>query len=800
MEASRSSKRRKTDPTVKTPTARQSRIPSPPNPAPDTSTTPQKASSTRHNVADGKERAGLSQKGTIDVYDDFDGAHVGASQLKQPRPDHTASSPWNGTKPRQTRHQGVTKGILQASKNSSGFFKKFRRAQGSREESSAQHTTLGSLNTSQSPELPMDHMDGSAGGQEDINSRNSSKRHHEGALRPLDQKNQPKQAGWSYDRGGRKTLEDEMRDVARAAQEEAEAGAVTSPQNRRSQRANIAASNERKGRRQVQEVQSREYPPSRPSLLGLASNSDHKEFHELDFFPRSAPEKEVVQDMTVLNLPTENQPHGAPLLEQSLSAGCRSAAMRERTEEGTQPMQLRQFGFRSQDLLLIQSIVLERLTGKRWTPLVGLDEEYSKVSTLISQTVSAGESNSILVAGSRGSGKSALVERILNEQRDRGSFHVVKLNGLIHTDDKIALREIWRQLGRETGFNQEPSAMKSYADTLTSLLALLSHSVEQGQSESQETTKSVIFVLDEFEMFATHPRQTLLYNLFDVAQSRKAPIAVVGLTKRIDISDSLEKRVKSRFSHRHVHLRLATSWPQFKAACQSALMLCANELHPHEKKRLGMDLSDVVDAAVTSPARAWNQLIADVFLNDRLAGDVRRIYSTSKSVPDFHCSMLLSLLDIPVTADGASPTSSATLLAHLTSAFPSLARPDSKLALLPALSTLHLALLISAARLTAIYGVEVVPFEQAFEEYKALASKAKVQASSSGLSAQGGGGGPKLWCKDVARAAWAELIQMDILVEEGSRGARVDIGLEEIGACGQGSLSLGGWDRWCKEI
>ena len=31
----------------------------------------------------------------------------------------------------------------------------------------------------------------------------------------------------------------------------------------------------------------------------------------------------------------------------------------------------------------------------------------------------------------------------------RDSFHVVRLNGFIHTDDKLASREIWRQLGRE---------------------------------------------------------------------------------------------------------------------------------------------------------------------------------------------------------------------------------------------------------------------------------------------------------------------------------------------------------------
>ncbi len=29
------------------------------------------------------------------------------------------------------------------------------------------------------------------------------------------------------------------------------------------------------------------------------------------------------------------------------------------------------------------------------------------------------------------------------------NFHVVRLNGFIHTDDKLALKEIWRQLGRE---------------------------------------------------------------------------------------------------------------------------------------------------------------------------------------------------------------------------------------------------------------------------------------------------------------------------------------------------------------
>jgi origin recognition complex subunit 4 len=43
-----------------------------------------------------------------------------------------------------------------------------------------------------------------------------------------------------------------------------------------------------------------------------------------------------------------------------------------------------------------------------------------------------------------------LVESVISGLSDqRENFHVVRLNGFIHTDDKLALKEIWRQLGRE---------------------------------------------------------------------------------------------------------------------------------------------------------------------------------------------------------------------------------------------------------------------------------------------------------------------------------------------------------------
>ena len=123
------------------------------------------------------------------------------------------------------------------------------------------------------------------------------------------------------------------------------------------------------------------------------------------------------------------------------------------------------------------------------------------------------------------------------------------------------------------------------------MLALLSHPSEISESQTDQpdqTTKSVIFILDEFDLFTTHARQTLLYNLFDIAQARKAPIAVLGLTTRIDVVESLEKRVKSRFSHRYVYLSQPRSLPAFWEICKEALTVNTEEL---DAEGFGSDIS-----------------------------------------------------------------------------------------------------------------------------------------------------------------------------------------------------------------
>jgi origin recognition complex subunit 4 len=74
-------------------------------------------------------------------------------------------------------------------------------------------------------------------------------------------------------------------------------------------------------------------------------------------------------------------------------------------------------------------------------------------------------------------------------------------------------------------------------------------------------------------LFAQHPKQALLYNLFDIAQSSQNPIAVLGLTCRLDTMELLEKRVKSRFSHRQIYLYSPSTFGDFSAVTRKVLKI-----------------------------------------------------------------------------------------------------------------------------------------------------------------------------------------------------------------------------------
>lgn len=713
------------------------------------------------------------KKEEIDVYDDFEGAHRGGHPYLQ---RGSADSKKRQQKPALDplkNQKGVAESPVKASKPADlDFFKKFGKGQ---------------------------KDDGHKGTGENEETACTGESARKSTTRPA---NQGK--GWITATGPpKKTFEDEMREIQERARQETQDGdsedelAKQSDTKRASarrpaQKATTVSSTTAtaSARTKKQTLDRRKNVVSRETSLEIPE-SDEADRVVIDM-PSASSAAESEDEVEFEDIVPKDKSVPKLALTQKLSTPKKSIAKPTRNAIASAKA-----SFHDDHLQCLRNVVLGKATRKRPISLVNLDDEYAKVANVITQTITAGESNSMLLIGARGSGKTTMIDQIIREQSKTHAddFHVVRLNGFIHTDDKIALRDIWRQLGKEMEIDEDEAVSKNYADTMTRLLALLSHPAENG-IETEQVTKSVIFVLDEFELFAGHPRQTLLYNLFDIAQSRKAPIAVLGLTTRIDVVESLEKRVKSRFSHRYVHLSLSKSLAAFEQICRKAIAIQPDDLNEEEATILG-EASGSSGTMIeiphkdNSPLANWNTVVNDFFATEVCKNLFERVFYTTKSLAEFLTTLTLAISTLPTTSQTTN-----TVLEHLSTSFSNfvaLQAPDSKLALLPSLGTLQLALLVCAARLTNIYNTELITFPLVYEEYKVLASKAKLQATAAGGIATA-----KVWGKNVARGAWEGLIDVALVMQDGSSAAgRVDVGLEELRDCG---VDMGGWQKWCKEI
>lgn len=131
----------------------------------------------------------------------------------------------------------------------------------------------------------------------------------------------------------------------------------------------------------------------------------------------------------------------------------------------------------------------------------------------------------------------------------------------------MALREIARQLSQQTGksflgevdqdINGTEEEPNPFVDACPSISIPPPSHLPALISVLPTLSRPTIVILDAFDLFAQHARQSLLYCLLDTVQSCKVGqgnngVAVVGITTRIDTINMLEKRVKSRFSGRMI--------------------------------------------------------------------------------------------------------------------------------------------------------------------------------------------------------------------------------------------------------
>ncbi|KAK6921667.1 Orc1-like, AAA ATPase domain [Dillenia turbinata] len=241
------------------------------------------------------------------------------------------------------------------------------------------------------------------------------------------------------------------------------------------------------------------------------------------------------------------------------------------------------------------------------------DSNYSKLKFIISSSVTEACNNSVLLLGPRGCGKIAVLELVLRDLLVDypDLISVIRLNGLLHSDDNGALKEIARQLCLE--HELVFSKLASSDDNSQFIVAML--------RECGLAHKTIIFVLDEFDLFA-QGKQRLLYSLLDAMQTVTSQAIVVGVSCRLDADQLLEKRVRSRFSHRKL-LFLPPSKEDLYKILEHALILPTDSSlshdYAHEFNRklhsilVGQKFKDIISTLSNSDATV-NTLLKFLFV------------------------------------------------------------------------------------------------------------------------------------------------------------------------------------------
>jgi len=314
----------------------------------------------------------------------------------------------------------------------------------------------------------------------------------------------------------------------------------------------------------------------------------------------------------------------------------------------------------------------------------GLEDQKRQLINIFEQCIKFGESNSVLVIGPRGSGKTKLIEAALKDLKESASdYFVVYLNGLLQTDDRLSLQEIARQLKLENVIGDK--VIGSFAENLAFIL----DSFRMGG----DSTRSVIIILEEFDLFAQHKNQSLIYNLLDVSRSKYTPLAVVGVTCRLDVIELLEKRVKSRYSRRSILTFSQLNFEEYIEMLRSMLKLPDDFESKRFKCHWNKEVNRIMDEKVTREA-------------------ARKHFNTTKDIRSLALSLAQSVSK--VSAKAPFLTSESLVESFKTQ------EVDGKIQLLKGLSVLELCLIVAMKHVREKRSGEPFNFDMLFKEYQAF--------------------------------------------------------------------------------
>ncbi|EGG06638.1 uncharacterized protein MELLADRAFT_86485 [Melampsora larici-populina 98AG31] len=449
--------------------------------------------------------------------------------------------------------------------------------------------------------------------------------------------------------------------------------------------------------------------------------------------------------------------------------------------------------------------------------LVGLEETELELRMVLNRTIVEHEGNVLLLCGGRGSGKTAIVNRTLGLFEDPkmfglNSFITIRLNGLIQTNDKLALREMSRQLiialntekienlglsSEEVVGNREEeelmivedgTSFNTYAKTLKNLIYLLEPPSEE-RSEGAEVSKTLVIVLEEFDRFTLLDRQAFLYTLLDIVQGnkRRGGICVIGTTAVVDCLDRLEKRVKSRCQSRIQYLFSPKTLIERKELIKSLLSLKHNQV---EKIKTDDEENQKM---IKSFVQQWNEELEGCLEFNDLKVWLENLFGlVSDGVPKVlqELNQLISTISYNLTNDEtiefpilshSSPFKPSTIPTKKTNNSIKKPKPIVWWMEWNLLSSIELTILIASKHLSSVYESRMFNLEMCWDSYRKHLKRMVLNEDEIGTGGIGGIGGSgfgddrkklvgvgvgrsQVYGRDAFEMGWERLMKLEILL------------------------------------
>ena len=172
------------------------------------------------------------------------------------------------------------------------------------------------------------------------------------------------------------------------------------------------------------------------------------------------------------------------------------------------------------------------------------DEQYNTVMDMLRRAFVMNENQSMLLLSRTNKMMNKFICKIKNDlveelstDSHKWNIKVIRINSILTLKETAILNHFAECLGMDNADKQ-----------------VLAHEMKERMQEyfKCHPEVSILFIFENVEYYIENTKQSLLYKILDMFQYTKIKFAFISTSQKIDILDSFEKRIKSRFSHRQV--------------------------------------------------------------------------------------------------------------------------------------------------------------------------------------------------------------------------------------------------------